>query len=561
LIGLFVVVLLFHLLVVWQDFAVLAKNGYLYDDSFYAFKIAHNIALGQGPTFDGAHPTNGFQPLYVFMLVPLYWLGGSNLYVPVYAALILSALFTALTCVLLFKITERYVSFGVALLIAVLWGFSPVVTRQTANGLETSLALLISTWAIYAYLTRVRPIINPPGRSFALLGAVLGLAMLARVDQCFLALAMLLDYLFVLRKRGEARTLLRKVVGAIGVMVLVYLPWAAYSFIEIGRVFQESGTATRFLSIAYAPFFHLGPPQMLQDGPTGGFIWRHVTHAFAVLKVTPPFHTAFRMVDRAGDWVGVPSAAAILGNVFGLVLLAALIVFIMRRRPADRGVREVRFLFVFAAALVASYSFYVFGVFFFIRYLYPLYLVGCIYAAFALQALLVRLSRTAPRARTVVASGLVVYLSAFTYMAFNCAFNSQPEYCFYDVAKWVEEHVAPNETVGVFQGGAVGYLSDRRVVNLDGKVNGGALEALKNGTLVEYLDTEGIDVVLDNRQVISLFLGKPDQDTSRLVAFDRIMFRSDGGVPGWTAYRLRPAIGSGGGGPSYANPGAPSGGE
>ena len=86
LIGLFVVVLLFHLSVLWQDFATLAKNGYLYDDSFYAFKIAQNIASGHGATFDGVHPTNGFQPLYVFLLVPLFWLFGSNLVAPIYAA-------------------------------------------------------------------------------------------------------------------------------------------------------------------------------------------------------------------------------------------------------------------------------------------------------------------------------------------------------------------------------------------------------------------------------------------------------------------------------------------
>ena len=46
-----------HLSVSWQDFSTLAKNGYLYDDSFYAFKIAQNIVAGNGATFDGTTPT------------------------------------------------------------------------------------------------------------------------------------------------------------------------------------------------------------------------------------------------------------------------------------------------------------------------------------------------------------------------------------------------------------------------------------------------------------------------------------------------------------------------
>ena len=78
LIALLVAAIAVHVGVVTQDFETLAKNGYLYDDSFYAFQIARNIAGGQGATFDGVHPTNGFQPLYVAILVPIYLLFGSD---------------------------------------------------------------------------------------------------------------------------------------------------------------------------------------------------------------------------------------------------------------------------------------------------------------------------------------------------------------------------------------------------------------------------------------------------------------------------------------------------
>ena len=44
----------------------------LQDDAFYYFTIARHVAAGDGFTFDGLHRTNGFQPLWLFLLVPLF---------------------------------------------------------------------------------------------------------------------------------------------------------------------------------------------------------------------------------------------------------------------------------------------------------------------------------------------------------------------------------------------------------------------------------------------------------------------------------------------------------
>jgi hypothetical protein len=41
------------------------------DDAFYYLEIARRIAEGQGSTFDGIHPTNGYHPLWLAVLVPL----------------------------------------------------------------------------------------------------------------------------------------------------------------------------------------------------------------------------------------------------------------------------------------------------------------------------------------------------------------------------------------------------------------------------------------------------------------------------------------------------------
>src|SRR5262245_17170669 len=156
-----------------QDFGTLARNGFLYDDSFYAFQIARNIAHGEGATFDGIHATNGFQPLYVAVLVPLYWVAGDNASLPVHLALILSAFLTVATSLPCHRIAARRASELAALLVAAAWAFSPIVIRQAANGLETALALFLFALSVDYYLTRVRPVEAPTRRSFVVLGALL----------------------------------------------------------------------------------------------------------------------------------------------------------------------------------------------------------------------------------------------------------------------------------------------------------------------------------------------------------------------------------------------------
>jgi 4-amino-4-deoxy-L-arabinose transferase-like glycosyltransferase len=567
-IGLFLLAVVFHLSVVAQDISVLAKNGFLYDDSFYAFKISQNIASGSGISFDGEHPTNGFQPLYVFLLVPFYYVAGSDLISPIYAALILAAVLTALTAVLLFFIARRYVSTKIAVLTAVIWAFSPVVTKQSANGLETSLALLLFASVVYYYISRIRPVERPAVRTFLIFGVLIGLAILARIDEIFLALVILLDYLLILRSRHAPSRALGNITVAAVMALLVYSPWLIYSIGTTGHVFQDSGSATRYLSMAYAPLFDLGGSDMASSGPSAGFIWGHVVHSFSVLKIAPPTHAVFRAFEKLGFALGAPTALTAVANVLGLLLLAAFIyVVVLRRRSlVVTGFGELQFLLLYAVVVIAAYSFYVFGVFFFVRYYYPIYFIACIFAGLLLEEGFRKLPANATIGRALAAVILVGYLSVFGYMAYACVCRSNQLYCFYDVARWVEENTSPDDTIGVFQSGAIGYFSNRRVINLDGKVNRSALDALRDEKLAEYLRKEGIDVVIDNQKVLDLFFAgsrenKHPPDPLVSMGLDKIMDGAvNGDMRGWAAYRVNGFAESYGTGKSNGSSG-PAGGD
>ncbi len=46
----------------------------IHDDAFYYFQIAHNLAEGKFSTFDGGITrTNGYHPLWLFLITPFYW--------------------------------------------------------------------------------------------------------------------------------------------------------------------------------------------------------------------------------------------------------------------------------------------------------------------------------------------------------------------------------------------------------------------------------------------------------------------------------------------------------
>jgi hypothetical protein len=48
------------------------------DDAYYYLVIARNAAAGHGFTMDQLSPTNGFHPLWMWTLLPVVWLVGSD---------------------------------------------------------------------------------------------------------------------------------------------------------------------------------------------------------------------------------------------------------------------------------------------------------------------------------------------------------------------------------------------------------------------------------------------------------------------------------------------------
>src|SRR5688572_17505698 len=78
------------------------------DDAFYYFGIARHLALGHPPSIDGVNPTNGYHPLWLALLVPLWsLLSEAAPQVPVRIALVLGALLDVAAGAMLFRVCRR----------------------------------------------------------------------------------------------------------------------------------------------------------------------------------------------------------------------------------------------------------------------------------------------------------------------------------------------------------------------------------------------------------------------------------------------------------------------
>jgi hypothetical protein len=235
--------------------------GYVAPDAFYYFAIAANWVDFGTPSFDQVHPTNGFHPLWQWIVTLLYAVleafGFSRLAL-VPAALVLGLLMMAGAIVLLgLALTKRgrlsplfsLLPVGAwPLLISPVWwdahdklpGKDQTPLFGTlwnfVNGLESAPLLLIFAGIAWVYVKR--PV--QTARGALMMGALLGALSLARLDHAIFALTIagLPFARDVLRRRwGQARLSAWTLTAWLG-MLLVYL---AYNRITVGRFMPVSG--------------------------------------------------------------------------------------------------------------------------------------------------------------------------------------------------------------------------------------------------------------------------------------------------------------------------------
>ncbi len=179
-----------HIYAATADAYNFPNTWFIRDDAYYYFKVAQNITMGLGSTFDGINPTNGYHPLWLLVCIPIFYLARFDLILPLRILVMVIAVFNAATAVLIYRIVSRSLSNAVAMFAAVFWAFNGYIHYALYRpGLESPLAafaivLFIERLGAFESTWRTKKV---TAAQISWLAVIATIVMFSRLDLIFLA--------------------------------------------------------------------------------------------------------------------------------------------------------------------------------------------------------------------------------------------------------------------------------------------------------------------------------------------------------------------------------------
>lgn len=449
---------------------------FMTEDGYLMLTIARNMAIGLGMSVsDGTIASNGVQPLAtVLFTVPYLLTGGDKILgligVHLIAATIAVGGLYAVWALARFLLRDQDDNPLWPLFVASLWFIGPLLLGHTMNGLETGLytAMIAGTLVLFS-----KVLSKGAGASLAdrmVLGVACGVTFLARNDGAFLVASVFMVWglhsLFVARE-GLARALASLIPPGI-ISLIIASPWLINNYVNFGSVVPISGTA-QALSGGFAKNAPLLPAMLFEN-------------------TFPMFPLPAGIQENA--------LVQIVCMVLVLGFLATFTIQIWRRGGPSRYV-AVTYI-IFAIILSLYYGFYYGAGWFLNRYLAP---ISPLMIIAAVSVMLMFSRWLSPEHHVGTASfigilGLALCLGHLGQRLMT-ADNRHGRQGHFQVVNWVTENVPEETWVGAVQTGTLGYWHDR-TINLDGKVNPKALQAiLSEGNVLNYILDTPIEYLAD----------------------------------------------------------------
>jgi hypothetical protein len=438
----------------------------IHEDGFYYLEIARNVAAGRGSTFDGLHATNGYQPLWLAVLVPIFWCQPSTEGAMAAATLAQAALLSA-AAVLVFRLARES---GFAAAPAAIAGcaWMALTARTALSGVEFALTATLLA-AIALQLSRNAGA-APSTRACAVMGLLMAMAVLSRLDIALLGLLVAAEWGWRVRGRpGAARRLAALVAPAL----VLGAAYALGNVILVGRPWPVSGAAKRIWSL-----------HLLASDPL------YQAHGWLAAKA---WHLTWPMRH--------PLAAAMPSVLVGGLAACTLLLGGAGRRtwpalePLGASLHRLRPLVLFSGLQPLAYALVYHG-----HYTYaPWYYVAQpLLAALLMCAGAHALLSTPPlRLPAAVAGAAWALLLAGVAAVAVRSYAPKHEDPLYVAARWARGQLDPSARVGSWNAGAIAFLSGRDVVNLDGVVNTFDYLERDQYDLCAYWERTGITHLVD----------------------------------------------------------------
>lgn len=456
----------------------IASRTYI-EDAFYAFNTAYHIAAGHGITADGVHPTNGIQPLIVFLYVPFFAIADGDKWLAVRLVFILIALMEVACIIVLARLLKRLSCveenevrwwqkpwvIGPAM-----WTFLYPLLWHHGNGLETGLYALMILSSIYLYAgIRIRNE-DEKASSWIVLGALLGITVLARIDAVFLVGAIGLTELLRRRLRAIPQMILMAAAAFV-----VSSPWWFYNFTQFGSFMPISGQSQSLLNVI--------PENLMRSAAVLADILS--TFFYVPYYVLPPMIMTM--------WIVFVAAA---------VWTVAARVRLWKLLPERSRVEMLVPLAIMGACLLVYYIFFFSAPHFLPRYYHPIRLLWVLLFCLSLPIIGKSIEASYREQRKLFyAFGIPLALLVLAFNADRYIYNfTVTRYNeLYEAGVWASQH--PDKRIGMYQSGTATFVSSN-VTNLDGKVNPEAIRAFRTTGIGVWLAEQKFDYLADVSTII-----------------------------------------------------------
>ncbi|MBS1910835.1 MAG: hypothetical protein JST22_02500 [Bacteroidetes bacterium] len=450
------------------------------DDAFYYFTIARHFVAGHGTTFDGLTLTNGFHPLWLALITPIFALV-SDRDLAVHAVLLICAIIDTATILLLGHYCRRLgVHAPAAFIVMAMYALSPALFEYGGpmNGMETALNVFLTLLFLNAGAGIARDGIADRRAALAL-GLLAGALLLARTDNVILLLVAGPVVLRQAWKRGTAPSW-RHITTAAITTLMVTLPWFLWCQIRFGSPVQISGIS---MAVVARDYVHL------QHWSALDLVAQFIKNLADLLRYAP---AAFLFSTK-----GSPGFVVNLALAVG----AAMLLYRERRRETDRSpappveAAAVVFFAVQTARTIFMRSWYYYA---FVPHLLARFgqAIGSIWQR----------NQRGVRARIVRGSMLAAIAGLGVAGYITISGHSGSDTNRYRAAQELNSVVPEGSIVGAWNAGIVGYYFEHgTVVNLDGVVNNAAAGAIREHRLALYARTAGITWLADEARTLNVF--------------------------------------------------------
>jgi hypothetical protein len=425
------------------------------DDAYYYLLTAHNIANGIGSTFDGNNLTNGYHPLWMLSLLPIYFFT-DNLNTALKLVILLQLLLAAFSIYFTFSLHKYKYGNNSAILsvILLLTFFSPFALMF--NGLESGLLIFWITLSFY--IIERHNLLSPTAslRQRLLLGFLIAGITTTRLDSVFIitALAILLLFWPDERKKYSYLYLIRFYLPTGMLFLLLISPYFFWNYFTFSHLMPISGSIKSTFPNIYTTHF--------------GFSSLFYIVPFTIVSIYILFmylSNTIRDIKQYNE-----KSASSGEEIFATALAVGC------------------FIHLIWTKLYMSFGVYQWH---FVAYI-PIIIYYTNLILHRSNTLQRYISRKAPTNPFIVGSILGALICNSLIIFDKGAHHAYRLHA----AKWLDDHTEKSESIALSDAGVFAYFNNRKTINLDGLINSYEFQQnIKDGKLDTIIEDNNIKYI------------------------------------------------------------------